>query len=267
MEPVTFIFAGNLEAYDVSVSESDQQRMKKGFGKAVILSLTCYTVGCSSPQLHLLNSGTLVLSKKTESVEIRGDRPLSMTWGEAGHADSTRAVLDGVSRRVQVQIVEANEMWVRVKSDHWTSQQDLPLGYVTSTNLRSAMRSGGYDKPVVSIPFKQIREIILYEKIKSKEPANLAGIGKDVRVGAIGGAVLGFSWGCEAMIEAAYLGKSEQEDAKREAMEALIFLPVLGGAVGSVAYPAYRLFSRPYYEDPRVYDVTESGDYSISISK
>ena len=113
--------------------------MKKGFGRAVILSLTCYNVGCSSPQLHLLNSGTLVLTKKTELVEIRGDRPLSMTWGAAGHTDSTRAVLDGVYQRVHVQIVEANELWVRVKSDHWTSQQDLPPGYATSKNLRLTM--------------------------------------------------------------------------------------------------------------------------------
>ena len=241
--------------------------MKKGFGRAVILSLTCYNVGCSSPQLHLLNAGTLVLTKETESVEIRGDRPLSMTWGEAGHTDSTRAVLDGVSRRVQVQIVEANEMWVRVKSDDWTSREDLPLGYVTSKNLRLTMRSGGYDKPVVSIPFKQIRGIILYEKTKSKEPANLAGLGRDVGVGAIGGAVLGFGWGLEHLIETEYLGESDQEDAEREAMEALILLPVLSGAVGSVAYPVYRLFGRPYYEEPRVYDVTESADHSVSISR
>ncbi len=245
--------------------------MKKGFGRAVILSLTCYNVGCSSPQLHLLNAGTLVLTKETESVEIRGDRPLSMTWGEAGHTDSTRAVLDGVSRRVQVQIVEANEMWVRVKSDHWTSQQDLPLGYVTSKNLRLTMRGGGYDKPVVSIPFKQIREIILYKKRKAKEPANLAGLGKDVGVGAIGGAVLGFVSGCEQIIEAEYLRNSDQGDAKREAMESLVLLPVLGGAVGSVAYPVYRLLyrlsGRPYYEEPRVYDVAESADHSVSISR
>lgn len=241
--------------------------MNKGFGRAVIFSLTCYTVGCSSPQLHLLNSGTVVLTKKTESVEIIGDRPLSMTWGVAGHTDSTRAVLDGVSRRVQVQIVEANEKWVRVRSDHWTSQQDLPLGYVTSKNLRLTMRSSGYDKPIVSIPFKQIREIILYEKIKSKEPANLAGLGKDVGVGAIGGAVLGFSWGCEQIIETEYWGKSDREDAKNEAMESLILLPVLGGAVGSVAYPVYRLFAQPYYEESRVYYITDPGDYSVSISR
>ncbi len=86
-------------------------------------------------------------------------------------------------------------------------------------------------------------------------------------MGAIGGAVLGFGWGCEQIIEAEYLRKSDQEDAKREAMESLILLPVLGGAVGSVAYPAYRLFARPYYEDPRVYYVTESADYSVSISR
>ncbi len=38
-------------------------------------------------------------------------------------------------------------------------------------------------------------------------------------MGAIGGAVLGFGWGCEQIIEAEYLRKSDQEDAKREAME------------------------------------------------
>ena len=245
--------------------------MKIGFGRAVILSLTCYNVGCSSPQLHLLNSGTLILTKKSEAVQIKVDQPLSITWGEAGHTDSTRAVLDGVSRRVQVQIVEANEKWVRVRSDHWTSQQDLPLGYVTSKNLRLTMRSRGYDKPVVSIPFKQIREIILYKKIKSKEPANLAGLRKYVGKGAIGGAVLGFGAGCQQIIEDEYLRESDQEDAKREAMESLILLPVLGGAVGSVAYPAYRLLyrhsGRSYYEEPRVYDVTESADHSVSISR
>ena len=129
------------------------------------------------------------------------------------------------------------------------------------------MRSRGYDKPVVSIPFKQIREIILYKKIKSKEPANLAGLRKYVGKGAIGGAVLGFGWGCEQIIETEYLGKFDQEDAKREAMESLILLPILGGSVGSVAYPVYRLFARPYYEEPRVYYITDPGDYSVSISR
>ena len=86
-------------------------------------------------------------------------------------------------------------------------------------------------------------------------------------MGAIGGAVLGFGWGCEQIIETEYLGKSGQEDAKREAMESLILLPVLGGAVGSAAYPVYRLFAQPYYEEPRVYYVTDPADYSVSISK
>ena len=153
----------------------------------IAIALPVLILGCANPQLLLHNPGTLVLKKGDQTVELREGAELALWWSVDGGSESTRSMVDGESRLAKVQIVEANEAYVRLKSVNWNKRGDLPAAYIAAKDLQLTLQSGGYKKPLVSVPIDQIEKIILYGSYARTGPGpgfSLSQSGKWMVVGA-----------------------------------------------------------------------------------
>ena len=144
----------------------------------IAIALPVLLLGCATPQLLLHNPGTLVLKKGDETVELKEGVELALRWSVDGKSDSTRAMVDGESRLAKVQIVEANEAYVRLKSASWNKRGDLPAAYIAAKDLQLTLQSGGYKKPLVGVPIGQIEEIVLYGRAAKSRRARVLEDGK-----------------------------------------------------------------------------------------
>ena len=152
--------------------------------------IALYTTGCAtwingrSPKLSLHEPGVLLISKENEVVEIESKYELSAKWLVAGRLDSTRALVDGKSKPVTASVVDANKLWMVLKSPSWKERKDLPEEYLNSRDLYITLLSGSDKEPVVGIPLAQIQEISLYRRAEAGESRTVA---ESMVFGAVGG--------------------------------------------------------------------------------
>ena len=219
----------------------------------IAIALPVLILGCANPQLLLHNPGTLVLKKGDQTVELREGAELALWWSVDGGSESTRSMVDGESRLAKVQIVEANEAYVRLKSVSWNKRGDFPAAYIAAKDLQLTLQSGAYKKPLVGVPIGQVEEIVLYGRAaKSRRAPGFWKTGKWMVAGAAGGSMLILYFFEDAL--------PEMKDSE------VLTLAVAGGAIGAVSYPVHKYLMAGYEQTTRVYPVGGRG-YRIEIKR
>ena len=220
---------------------------------AIAIALPILMLGCATPQLLLHNPGTLVLKKGDEAVVLNEGVELALRWSVDGKGDSTRVMVDGQSKLAKVQIVEANEAYVRLRSASWNERGDLPAAYIAAKDLRLTLQSGGYKKPLLGVPIDQIVEIVIYGRAaKSRRAPGLGKVGKWMVAGAGGGSLL--------MLH--FLA----DDLRAMKDSEVLILAAAGAAIGAVSYPVHQYLMGGYEQSTRVYPVGGRG-YRIAIKR
>ena len=207
--------------------------------------IALYTIGCASwihgrsPQSSLHESGVLLLSKEDDVVEVDSDYELSAKWLVAGRLDSTRALVNENSRPVTASFVEANKLWMLLKSPSWQERKDLPAEYFNSPDLYITLR-GGKNKEtkhvVVGIPIAQIQEITLYREdidAREAEVEESRTLAESIVTGAVGGSGIGLAaW-------VASINESDDHPGPGEAIGTFLFITSMGAVGGAVGLPVY----------------------------
>ena len=209
---------------------------------SIIALIALYTIGCASwipgrsSKSFLHGSGVLLLSKEDDVVEVDSDYELSAKWLVAGRLDSTRALVSGNSRPVRASVVEANTLWILLKSPSWKNRKDLPAEYLKSPDLYIIL-SRGTDRqtpqPLVGIPVAQIKEVSLYREARGVEVGESPTVAGSIVAGACGGFLVGVS-----MVVGSYYEQGEEED-RPTAVDALV-VGSIGAVVGAVGLPVYK---------------------------
>ena len=210
--------------------------------------IALYTTGCAtwingrSPKLSLHEPGVLLLSKENEVVEIESKYELSAKWLVAGRLDSTRALIDGKSKPVTASVVEANKLWMVLKSPSWKERKDLPEEYLNSRDLYITMLSGSDKGPVIGIPLAQIQEISLYRRDEEGESRTVAG---SMVSGAVGGFMIG-ALGSFALFDT----DAPRTYSLHELPDPVDVLAIvsIGTVVGAGGLPLYDHLIHPHWE-------------------
>ena len=220
--------------------------------KASIISLIAlYTIGCASwipgrsSKSFLHGSGVLLLSKEHDVVEVDSDYELSVKWLVAGRLDSTRALVSGNSRPVRASVVEANTMWILLKSPSWKNRKDLPTEYLKSPDLYITLIRGTDRQTavppllgspptqvLVGIPVAQIKEVSLYREDRGVQVGESPTVAGSIVAGACGGFLVGVTW----LVESYY---NDDGDHPPTAVDALV-MGSIGAVVGAVGLPVYK---------------------------
>jgi hypothetical protein len=208
---------------------------------SIISLIALYTIGCASwipgrsSKSFLHGSGVMLLSKEHDIVEVDSDYELSVKWLVAGRLDSTRALVSGNSRPVRASVVEANTLWILLKSPSWKNRKDLPAEYLKSPDLYITL-SRGTDRqttqPVVGIPVAQIKKVSLYRGARGVQVGESPTVAGSIVAGACGGFLVGVT----SLVESYY---NDDEDAPPTAVDALVMGSV-GAVVGAVGLPVYK---------------------------
>ena len=220
--------------------------MKRMIGLLMIGLIALYTTGCAtwingrSPKLSLHEPGVLLLSKENEIVEIESTYELSAKWLVAGRLDSTRALVDGKSKPVTASVVEANKLWMVLKSPSWKERKDLPEEYLNSRDLYITMLSGSDKGPVIGIPLAQIQEISLYRRAEAGESRTVA---ESIVYGAAGG----FGFGAVALYLVRLIQYELPGSNSLTALEGMGWMLATSG-FGSVGLPLYDHLIHPHWE-------------------
>ena len=176
--------------------------MRRMMSLLMVGLISIQTIGCASwtygrsSKSFLHESGVLLLSKKDDVVEVDSDYELSAKWLVAGRFDSTRALLNGNSRPVRASVVEANSVWILLKSPSWQKREDLPAEYLRSPDLYIKLRrEKGKEtmQPVIGIPVAQLTEISLYRGAREVEIRESSTVARSIVAGASGGFLFALS--------------------------------------------------------------------------
>ena len=222
--------------------------IKRMIGLLMIGLIALSTTGCAtwingrSPKLSLHEPGVLLLSKENEVVEIESEYELSAKWLVAGRLDSTRALIDGKSKPVTASVVEANKLWMVLKSPSWKERKDLPEEYLNSRDLYITMLSGSDKGPVIGIPLAQIQEIRLYRRDEEGESRTVA---ESIVSGAAGGIGFGLAENCWAFEDRNL--DNLYPDELPDLVETLVMTSI-AAVVGAVGLPLYDHLIHPHWK-------------------
>lgn len=98
--------------------------------------LATYLLSCAQPLPLLQNPGTVALTDRSHTIALSPDQKLALTWSIHGIRDSTCAIVTGERRAATAHIVEANPMYLRLKSTSWQNLEDIPDTYLGVRNIR-----------------------------------------------------------------------------------------------------------------------------------
>ena len=109
------------------------------FGKIFLATaIAAMTLNCSHQALILDNPGSFILSSGGEQIQISDHAELLIEWQtETGdfvtsalrEQEVSKRVFTRIPTKITVNIIEANDNYIRVKSHAWDSRQDLPRHY------------------------------------------------------------------------------------------------------------------------------------------
>ena len=214
-----------------------------------IIGLGSLLLGCGPPRALLGNPGAAYLTGRGRAIEITGKDPLELSWSENGVSYRTRAMVDGRRKSAFVRLVEANQDFVRVRSDAWKEPGDIPASYRKLTEARVVPGGPGYKKPTLMIPLGRIEEVGIYGQVPRRERTSTG----DIVKGALGAATA-------IMVMVA----SEVEPEPDQGAGVLTVALVAAG-VGAVAYPAYRVLAPQREPEPDVYPIGGPAGYRLEI--
>lgn len=225
--------------------------------RLVALITIVSVAGCSRPQLLLRDAGTVVLVKGRQTVELSRKNQLSIKWSSDGSAYTTQARMEGRDTPVTVQLIEANDQYLRVKSKAWKEPEQIPQTYLRSRGVRVIASSGRYKKPTLSIPLAHVEEITVHDR--ELTTADFSGYSRrNLVVGALGGMGVGGILVVES--------RDDYDDYVTDE-EALIVVGI-GTLTGALLYPTYKVFWPRFRQSPgAVYIIEEREGWRIEIRR
>jgi hypothetical protein len=219
--------------------------------RAFALSATCLLgAGCVAPPLVLLDAGDVYLTDGLEEIRVERGDPLTIRWEAHGSSYSTAGIGPAAARPVKVRLVEANDQFLRLRSPAWQDMGDIPAALRTGSGIRVTAHSGRYGHPTVSIPVDSITAVAVDHLLPRRQRVRP----RDALYGMGAGA----TW---AM--ALFATDADNEDFEGE--DALAGT-VIGGLIGTAAYPAWRLLRPGYGDEPDLF-VIEDGPYRLEIRR